>query len=377
MFPLFHQGSVKDILGRQGESPYIFRYSDRYSVFDWGAMPDQLEDKGKALAFMADFFFKQMQSPESWQKAELSPLAKEMEVYRELTVKGLAHHSLGLCDEQGHSLNHSREWGAFLKVEPVQIVRPEFRGGEYHYEKYRDRPLKALVPLEVIFRFGVPQGSSLLKRVGDLSYCRSLGLDKAPQEGDRFENPIIEFSTKLESTDRYIDESRACEVAALTNGELKRLKESVLILALRLKELFAQSDIDLWDGKFEFAFAPQLRSDGERDFWVVDSIGPDELRLSYRGVQLSKENLRQFYRGCSWHLAIEEAKKMAKERGSDNWKSICLEELNCEPSPLKSDVKEAVEMMYRALANALSQAVGGERVFPSAWELEQVVAHWS
>ena len=30
-----------------------------------------------------------------------------------------------------------------------------------------ERPIDALVPLEIIFRFGVPKGSSLMKRVGN------------------------------------------------------------------------------------------------------------------------------------------------------------------------------------------------------------------
>ena len=58
----------------------------------------------------------------------------------------------------------------------------------------------------------------------------------------------------------------------------------------------------------------------------MDSIGPDELRLTYNGVQLSKECLRQPYRGTSWHEATQQAKSLAKERGQTDWKSICTAE---------------------------------------------------
>jgi len=52
MFPVLHIGSVKNILGVEGASPYLFHFSDRFSVFDWGSMPDELDEKGTALAVM-------------------------------------------------------------------------------------------------------------------------------------------------------------------------------------------------------------------------------------------------------------------------------------------------------------------------------------
>ncbi len=45
---LVHKGSTKDVF-QLGDN-YLFQFSDRYSVFDWGEMPDHLEGKGKALA---------------------------------------------------------------------------------------------------------------------------------------------------------------------------------------------------------------------------------------------------------------------------------------------------------------------------------------
>ena len=55
-------GSVKDlkIIEKATENKAgvgQFYYSDRYSVFDWGEMPDAIKDKGKALCMMGAFFF--------------------------------------------------------------------------------------------------------------------------------------------------------------------------------------------------------------------------------------------------------------------------------------------------------------------------------
>ena len=142
----------------------------------------------------------------------------------------------------------------------------------------------------------------------------------------KLETLNIEFSTKLESTDVYIPQDRAQQIAGLNDTEMKNLHELVRVLAYRLRDLFSKSNLLLWDGKFEFAFTEE-DEEGNRAFQLVDSIGPDELRLTYDGVQLSKECLRRPYRGSDWHSAISQSKSLAKERGVQNWKRICMEEL--------------------------------------------------
>ena len=37
--------TIKNILGNQDDSTLIFSYSDRYSVFDWGEMPDKIPNE--------------------------------------------------------------------------------------------------------------------------------------------------------------------------------------------------------------------------------------------------------------------------------------------------------------------------------------------
>ena len=54
MTPLY-RGSVKDIY-KNGDD-LLFKYSNRYSVFDWGEMPNEVPQKGEALAALAGLFF--------------------------------------------------------------------------------------------------------------------------------------------------------------------------------------------------------------------------------------------------------------------------------------------------------------------------------
>jgi phosphoribosylaminoimidazole-succinocarboxamide synthase len=365
MLPLLTEGSVKNIHGIKGESPYTFDFSNRYSVFDWGAMPDQLENKGKALSYMAWFFFDLLEKPEVWKDWECSVDSSLLQTLEELKESGLKHHCLNLVKHDGNPTS-------LLEVEPVEVIQPSYDDGVWGYEDYESRPSHALVPLEFIFRFGMPQGSSLMKRVGDDEYLKELGLHTKPEYGDNFETPIIEFSTKLEPTDRYIKYSEAKKIASLSDVEFNRMLNTLKLLSLRLRDIFAEVNLKLWDGKFEFAFADK-DSSGERNFVIVDSIGPDELRLTQNGISLSKENLRMFYRDSEWHMALEEAKKMASDRKEKDWKKICLVELNKSPEPLDLRYKKYAEGIYTGLVNKLSSKYHNEVIFEDSKSLEEVI----
>ena len=356
--PLLFEGSVKNVHGVQGQSPYFFEYTDSYSVFDWGKMPDTIEGKGQALAMMGDFFFTFLQNTATWNKWTPKSQFADSDTFAKLCQNGLPHHSLGLLKGSPN----------ILKVSPVAVIHPEYlvQGGElrWDYSHYQRRPSNCLVPLEVIFRFAVPEGSSLLSRAQNLEYCQELGLKESPRMGDRFEVPVLEFSSKLETSDRYVCYQEAQTMAGLTEGEFRGLCQLTSLIALRLKDFFNSLDIDLLDGKFEFAF------DQQRNFMLVDSIGPDELRLISSGKQLSKESLRKIYRDSAWYQALSRAKKLASERGMNDWKEICVAELGQTPAPLPPGVKENISMMYQALANA----VIGKEIFKIDKNLQQLVA---
>ncbi|MGC8870354.1 MAG: phosphoribosylaminoimidazolesuccinocarboxamide synthase, partial [Brevinematia bacterium] len=60
-------GSVKDLLvleppseKKLGRGRFVF--SDRYSVFDYGEMPDHIDDKGKAICIATSYFFEKLEN---------------------------------------------------------------------------------------------------------------------------------------------------------------------------------------------------------------------------------------------------------------------------------------------------------------------------
>jgi len=366
--PKLFAGSVKTIYGHEDVAPYVFEYSDRYSIFDWGAMPNHIHQKGEALTFFAEFFFKFLEDRNNW--AHWSgvnyPLALSTEkLLAQLKATGVQHHGIGRVTKNRYAVN------------PVKILHPKAQAIGWDYTDYQSTPLETLVPLEVVFRFGCPAGSSLPQRLAaDEKYCRELGIEDIPKTNEIFKKPIIEFSTKLEQTDRYISYSEARQLAALTEQEFAKLKDLTELIAHRLKDLFAQVGVQLWDGKFEFAFAASATA-GERDFLLVDSIGPDELRLTYRGISLSKENVRQLYQGSEWEKNVKKAKELAHARGAKNWKEICIQELGSTPEQLAENDIERLSMIYLSLANALAEKFTGKKYFTEAWSLETLWQKWS
>jgi phosphoribosylaminoimidazole-succinocarboxamide synthase len=374
ILPLLHKGSVKDIYGNLNQSPYVFKFSDRYSVFDWGEMPDSLDGKGMALASMAKLFFQVLGDKKNWANWETPcPLTVEQElILNTFKENGMKHHGIGLVDDQNINLTDGN-FSNSLAVEAMNVISPSYisEKRKYDYKEYTPDLVDTLVPLEVIFRFDISNGSSLLKRTGDSKYLKSMGLEKAPTAGDHYDLPLIEFSTKLESTDRYLPLQDAREISNMNIEEINRLKDVTVLLALRLKDVFKAIGVALHDGKFEFAFAQNLTK--SRTFQLIDSIGPDELRISASGKQLSKERLREFYRDGEWHKLIEKAKELAIERGDPDWKTICHKEFDANPPSIDKDKIEAVTMMYKTLTNELSKKYLNDTVFKDTWSMAKLI----
>lgn len=329
---LVYKGSVKDLYSA-GDS-MIFKYSNRYSIFDWGQMPDEIPFKGEALASMAASFFEYLES------------------------------------KKIHSHFNKQISKSEISVRPVKVLRPEWIEGQYDYSSYQDRPTNTLVPLEVIFRRYLGQGNSLEKRLKkNPEYLKDLELTSMPTAATHFEPALVEFSTKLESSDRYLGKSELAQMNIANDQELKNLKVLTQEITSHLQGLFEKLSIKLWDGKFEYGFGNEI--DKVRELFLVDSIGPDELRLTYEGLPLSKEFLRQIYAHTAWAEGVQKAKDLAQERKTQDWKKICIEELNLTPRPLTPRQLEVSSLLYKALANEIALAVGRERPFESSADLKQ------
>lgn len=276
---IIYHGSTKEI--RKKNNQLIFHFTDDYSVFDYGKMPNKIPKKGQYLASMATYWFKVLHNPKTYQ----SLLAPDF-IKNPLDKTLLTHLQKNGAKTHFIKRNAKRE----ITVKEFKVIDVSSADGNYDYDKFKSAPEKCTIPLECIFRFGAPLGSSLLDKNSDIV------------PNTLFDSIKIEFTTKLEKKDRKLSVSEAVSIASLTKLEFQKLNELIKIYASVLWHGFNSKGVMLWDGKFEFAFGKRLNPE-EREIILIDSIGPDELRLTFEGIPLSKEFLRQAYRETNWYQA--------------------------------------------------------------------------
>ncbi|ESP88772.1 phosphoribosylaminoimidazolesuccinocarboxamide synthase [Candidatus Halobonum tyrrellensis] len=295
-----------------------FAFTDDYSVFDWGKMPDPIPGKGASLCTMGAFNLERLED------------------------RGVPTHYRGVGPD-AVPLAESAEPPRELAIDLVTVPDLPFRDGAYDYEAFHAEADEAgayLVPLEVVFRNAVPVGSSLRSRADP----REVGLDRDewPAEPVDLPAPVVEFSTKFEEQDRYLTREEADDVAGV--AEIDDLEA----LARRVNEAVTdraeETGFTHEDGKIECLYA-----DGE--VRVADVVGTfDENRFAYEGQEVSKEVVRQYYKRehPAWVDAVSAAKARADDEGIADWRTLCERD----PPTLPDSVVGAVADLYAAGANA-------------------------
>jgi phosphoribosylaminoimidazole-succinocarboxamide synthase len=349
-------GSVKDLEvikkpTEKGLGVGRFHFSDRYSVFDWGEMPDHIENKGAALCIMGACCFE------------------------ELEERGIRTHYRGLIANNGKAVKVGEllEPTSIMEIDLVNVFRPQavIEKGKLHYDYgvYTSTSSLSnfLIPLEIMYRNGLPDGSSVFKRLEEGAITvEALGLDHYPRPGESLSKPIFDVSTKLEEVDRYLTWDEAREIAGLTVEEVEEVESLLLKVNKTITKMASKADLKNEDGKIELAFDP------ERRLMVIDVVGTlDECRFTYDGLHVSKEIARQFYRRTGWYKDVEEAKKRAEREGLKEWKKLC----RSRPPKLDPLLKRIISEMYMAVANELTET----RIFdsPSLAEVVNRYKSWS
>lgn len=318
-------GSVKDLViikepknGKTGIGRFVF--SDRYSVFDWGQMPDPIMDKGKSMCISTSYFF------------------EKLERY------GIKTHYIGVLDKDGNvkKLNEIEEPPNIIEFKMLRVLKPEIKENNYDYSIYKKENVNFLIPIEVIYRNYLPEGSSVFKRLREGSLkLKDIGLKEMPIPGQKLENPIIDISTKLEFTDRYINWDEAKEISNLNENEIEEIKTKTLKINEIITKEVEKVGLINEDGKIEFGF------DENRNLILVDAVGTlDECRFTYNGLPVSKEIARIYYRKTDWYKKVEEGKKKDKIE----WKKY----VDINPPHLPKELFKAISDIYRSYANEIT-----------------------
>ncbi|HAW49710.1 TPA: phosphoribosylaminoimidazolesuccinocarboxamide synthase [bacterium] len=297
-----------------------FYFSNRYSVFDWGEMPDLIQKKGTAICILSSYFFEKLE---------------EM---------GIFTHYLGIVEDGvAKRLSELKFPSNIMEIRLLSVIKPEIKNGNYDYSLYREIKGCFLIPLEIIYRNYLGPSSSIFKRLkeGELT-IDEIGLDEMPIPGQRLDTPILDVSTKLEASDRYISWEEAKKMCSLKDEEIKNMKDITQRINRLITEKFTKIGLTNEDGKFEFGF------DENRCLILVDAIGTlDECRFTYNDIPVSKEIARMYYRNTKWYEATE----VAKKKDIKNWKEICL----LKPQPLPEGLVKLISNVYCACTNEITE----------------------
>lgn len=295
---LVHVGSVKSLYVESPPTPSAFgtgyfEFSNHYSVFDYGRMPDDVPSKGEALKRMSLHWFERLEAA------------------------GVPTHFLGDGGARRLRIRVSRKL-------PLSRIRP----GTKNY----------MVPLEVIFRNKIPPASSLAKRLrAGEALPKDYGLSRAPGETETvlLPEPVIEFSTKLEDFDRYLSRTEARRIGRLPPRKLSEVEEMARKVNRLLTDEMADRGLDHVDGKIEVLVGP------EGELRVGDTVGTsDENRILYQGMDLSKQMARDYYRREGWHDNLQAARKIGIK--------------DPRPPRMEKEFLTILDNAYRALAVAIT-----------------------
>ena len=314
----------------------VFRFSDDYSIFDWGIMPDEIERKGLALAAMAGFNFERLKE------------------------RGIRTHYQRFFGLDRIEFDLAVKYSPIARNFLTGSGKPNVVYDYSFFKENRGQLNNFLIPLEIIFRNGLPKGSSVFKKLkkaeGNPASIKlildELGLTKVPKEGDMLPKPIIGYTTKLEEGDRNLTEDEAYRISGLTEKEFVKIAPLALQVNDYINERAKQTGLaPHWDGKVEMVYNNGLV--------LADVLGTlDEDRF---GDGISKEVLRQWYKIHQPKFA--EACDKLKETG-EGWQERCVQ-----PIKLPRELSRLVSQMYMSACNLWV----GEGIFSGVPNLENIM----
>ncbi len=364
-------GSVKDIelieLPSSKSLGYaVLAFKPTYSIKDLKKMPDEIPGR-EALCPISAYGFEYLEK------------------------NGIRTHYIGVENEDGKvtTLDKLDSPPTRMHIRFANVYQPQFvvtlgmPSYSYDfYDKTRGKLNHFLVPIEWIYRNGLPKGSSVLKDLneakekGDTAFInkmlRKLGVSSIPEPNSMLPRPYANHTTKLEDSDRSLgddyNDEEALYVSGLSREHFDSIKPFRNEVAALNKKLGTSVGIDVWDGKIEIIWS-------NRPVLGDVPIGPDECRLFYKGVQVSKEFLRQLYDKHQPELNADIKRAQAQAKGESSrtrkyvdWRSLLtvhpksLDEIDKRLKPLTGE-------MHMALANKLTR----REFYPKAPSLDTVV----
>lgn len=310
-------------------------FSDAYSLFDWGPMPDTIPKTGASRCSMAADTFERLEE------------AGVPTHYRGL-VQGDSVGRLGAADTPPKE----------MAIDLARVPNLAHADGEYQYDTYhREAGEDYIIPLQVVYRNSIPENATVRSRTDPADH--GLDFETWPDEPVVLPNPIVEFTTMFEVTDRSLDREEADRIAG--EASLERLEELARAANRVVTDRARSIGLTHLEGRMTCM-------DNGGTLRIAGVTGTfDENRFRSEGTPVSAEFLRDYYRESDpdWVEAVEDAKIEARVEGEADWRPRC----DLGPKPVPDHVITAVSRLYAAGANAYT----GQELFDTS-SLEAAIA---
>lgn len=279
----------------------VFEYTDNYTVFHYGRMPDLIPGKGEAICRMAAATFVMLQA------------AGVPTHFRRFIAPNRIEFDLAPVPGQDTTL-------------PVPGAR------------------NYLIPVQVIVRNELPQGSSVHRRLAAGTLTPSdLGLSAAPAAGEKLHPPFVEYATMLEDINRFVSAAMAQRIAGLSDQQFQEMRDTTVTVNQVITRHAAEAGLRHCDGKVEYL----VSADGR--IVLADSPGtPDESRLMLGDMHCGKQVIRDWYVAHGLEVPVRQLISDGIPRSQ--WPS---------PATLPPGLISALSELYRSL----SEAWTGERTW--------------
>jgi phosphoribosylaminoimidazole-succinocarboxamide synthase len=291
----------------------VFEYTDNYTVFHYGRMPDLIPGKGEAVCRMAVTNFLMLEA------------AGVPTHFRRFIAPNRIEFDLAPVPGQG-----------------TTTPAP----GSRNY----------LVPVQVIARNELPQGSSVHHRLAAGTLTPSdLGLRYIPDVGEKLDPPLIEYATMLEDVNRFVSAAEAQRVAGLSDELFQEMHDTTVTVNEVITRHAREVGLRHCDGKVEYLVSADAR------IVLADSPGtPDESRLMFGDTHGGKQVIRNWY--VAHGLEVPVLQLISDGIPRSRWPV---------PARLPPGFIPAMSDMYRSL----SEAWTGERIWnaPDLQTATQVV----
>ena len=305
-----------------------FKARPVFSVFDYGTINPPVPLDNSTITLMGGLNF---------------------ELLRE---RGIESHYMSLVTNGGEPIS-AREAitrgiaPTTTRVKFANRLMPQFHNEQWDYGMFGQDNITCYVqPIEFISRNRLPESSSVWRRVerGELS-LQDLGLPADFKKGDEIPaelKPILDYSTKFEPDDVYMNAEKAQELLNISGEDFATINQTTRDASNIMTEYAASRGFTRDDGKVEYV---GLILGDAVCTWHEDRL------TTPQGVGISKQRIRNQVKKLNpkWYEDIERAKQQAKDNSVEDFRTLMDPNIKyTSPTP---EFFEAINTLFRAGTN--------------------------